>query len=182
MQLNIYVRMAALLIEVLVLDQPSMRKFASKLDDVLKNCHQNFLLLIDFILGGITEVHVKKSIDCKLLHTVITKKLSANVMRANRLTMFRQKNELSRAFLKRIACELTDLPVAKSAPAVQRLCQSVLETLKMTIEENGMDVTRNESNQLRIINQLQTIDQLTLESIAAMKMVSKKAHMKKNNQ
>ena len=39
MQLNIYIVMAALLTELLVLDQPTMRKFASKLDDVLKNCH-----------------------------------------------------------------------------------------------------------------------------------------------
>ena len=39
MQLNIYILMAALITEILVLDQPSMRKFASKLDDVLKNCH-----------------------------------------------------------------------------------------------------------------------------------------------
>ena len=39
MQLNIYVVVAALLAELLVLDQPTMRKFASKLDDVLKNCH-----------------------------------------------------------------------------------------------------------------------------------------------
>ena len=39
LQLHIYVVLAALLTELLVLDQPTMRKFASKLDDVLKNCH-----------------------------------------------------------------------------------------------------------------------------------------------
>lgn len=39
MQLNIYLKVAVLVTEILVLDQPSMRKFASKLDDVLKNCH-----------------------------------------------------------------------------------------------------------------------------------------------
>jgi len=76
MQLNFYVKLAAMLIEVLVLDQPAMRKFASKLDDVLKNCHQNFLLMIECILSGISETHVKKSIDCKLLHSVVAKKLS----------------------------------------------------------------------------------------------------------
>ena len=55
MQLNIYVVIAVLLTELLVLDQPTMRKFASKLDDVLKNCHQNFLLMIDFILNSADE-------------------------------------------------------------------------------------------------------------------------------
>ena len=54
MQLYIYVKSAVLITEILVLDPTSMRKFASKLDDVLKNCHQNFLLMIDFIVSGIT--------------------------------------------------------------------------------------------------------------------------------
>ena len=66
MQLNIYVVMATLLTELLVLDQPTMRKFASKLDDVLKNCHQNFLLMIEFILSS-TDDNMKKGIDCVLL-------------------------------------------------------------------------------------------------------------------
>lgn len=74
MQLNIYVAMAALLTELLVLDQPTVRKFASKLDDVLKNCHQNFLIMIDFILANPSE-EVKKNIDYVLLKKVITKKL-----------------------------------------------------------------------------------------------------------
>ena len=78
--------------------------------------------MIDFLLSGVTETKVKKSIEHKLLRTVITKKLGPHIGKANRLTTFRQKNELSRAFLKRIACELTDLPIAKSAPSVQKLC------------------------------------------------------------
>ena len=88
MQLCIYVKMAVLITEILVLDQPSMRKFASKLDDVLKNCHQNFLIMIDFILSGIGEIKIKKSIDYKLLKTVITKKLDPSNGR-NKLTAFR---------------------------------------------------------------------------------------------
>ena len=70
MQLNIYVVMATLLTELLVLDQPTMRKFASKLDDVLKNCHQNFLLMIDLSFNPIlssTDDNMKKGIDCVLL-------------------------------------------------------------------------------------------------------------------
>ncbi len=64
-----------------------MRKFASKLDDVLKNCHQNFLLMIDFILSSAGE-DCKTNIDCVLLRKVIDKKLECQV-RANRLTQFR---------------------------------------------------------------------------------------------
>ena len=67
--------MAVLVTEILVLDQSSMRKFASKLDDILKNCHLNFLLMIDFILSAITETQIKKSIDFKLLKTIIIKKV-----------------------------------------------------------------------------------------------------------
>ena len=74
MQLNIYVVIAALLTELLVLDQPTMRKFASKLDDVLKNCHQNFLLMVDFILSSADD-GLKKQIDCVLLRKVVVKKL-----------------------------------------------------------------------------------------------------------
>ena len=74
MQLNIYVVIAALLTELLVLDQPTMRKFASKLDDVLKNCHQNFLLMVDFILSSADD-ELKKQIDCVLLRKVVVKKL-----------------------------------------------------------------------------------------------------------
>lgn len=108
MQLNIYVVLAALLTELLVLDKTTMQKFASKLDDVLKNCHKNFLLLIDFILSSAGDEH-KKSIDCVLLKKILAKKLpSQQQARGNRLTTFRQRNELSRAFLKRIASELTD--------------------------------------------------------------------------
>jgi len=56
----------------------------------------------------------------------------------------------------------------------------VLETLKTTIEENGMDVTKNQSNQQKVLYQLQIVDQLTLEATRAMKMISKKALMKKS--
>ena len=79
--------MAVLITELLVLDQPTMRKFASKLDDVLKNCHQNFLLMIDFILSSAGE-DCKTNIDYVLLRKVIDKKLECQV-KANRLTQFR---------------------------------------------------------------------------------------------
>ena len=82
--------------------------------------------------------------------------------------------------MKRIACELTDLPISKQASAVQKLCAGVLETLKMTIEENGMDLTRNQVNHKRILTQLDLIYELALEATKAMKMASKKAHMKKS--
>jgi hypothetical protein len=78
MQLNIYVVMAALLTELLVLDQPTVRKFASKLDDVLKNCHQNFIIMVDFILSSVGD-EIKKSIDYVLLHKVVVKKLQDKV-------------------------------------------------------------------------------------------------------
>ena len=107
MQLHIQVVVAALLTELLVLDQAAVRKFASKLDDVLKNCHQNFLIMIDFILSSVGEEH-KKSFDYVLLRKLVVKKLQDKV-KANRLTFFRQKNELSRAFLKRIATDLNDM-------------------------------------------------------------------------
>lgn len=110
----------------------------------------------------------------------MTKKLNGKVIKANRLTNFRQKNELNRAFLKRIACELTDLAICKSSPAVQRLCSAVLETLKMTIEENSMDVTKNLVNQKRIVEQLDQIFDLTVEATQAMQLASKKAHIKNN--
>ena len=38
-QLNIYLMLASMLVEVLVLHQPTIRRFASKLDDVFNNCH-----------------------------------------------------------------------------------------------------------------------------------------------
>ena len=63
--------------------------------------------MIDFILSSPSE-EVKKSIDYVLLRKVIVKKLDERV-RSNRLTLFRQKNELSRAFLKRITTELKEM-------------------------------------------------------------------------
>ena len=44
--------------------------------------------MVDFILSGIGEIPIKKSIDFKLLKTVVTKKLDPNNAR-NRLTAFR---------------------------------------------------------------------------------------------
>jgi hypothetical protein len=87
MQLNIYVVMAVLMTEMLVLDQPTVRKFASKIDDVLKNCHYNFLIMVDFILSSAGD-DIKKSIDYVLLKKVVVKKLQDKV-KANRLTFFR---------------------------------------------------------------------------------------------
>lgn len=50
MQLNIYVFVAVLLTELLVLEPFSIKKVANKLADVFVNCHENFLLMVDFIL------------------------------------------------------------------------------------------------------------------------------------
>ena len=100
--------------------------------------------MIDFILSSAGE-DCKTNIDYVLLRKVIDKKLECQV-RANRLTKFRQKNELSRAFLKRIASELADCQLAKSATNVQELCAALLETLRMTIDEAGMDITKNQAN------------------------------------
>ena len=141
MQLNIYVVMAVLMTELLVLDQPTVRKFASKIDDVLKNCHYNFLIMVDFILSSAGD-DIKKSIDYVLLKKVVVKKLQDKV-KANRLTFFRQKNDLSRAFLKRIVTELNEMPISKSSPAIQDLCSVILDTLRMTVDENGMDISKN---------------------------------------
>ena len=53
---------------------------------------------------------------------------------------------MSRAFLKRIATELLNTEIAKSSPAIQEMGSSVLETLRMTIDENGMDISKNPVN------------------------------------
>ena len=112
-QLNMYVLMASMLVEVLVLHQPTMRKFASKLNDVFNNCHQNFLLMIDLILDS-CNVNPTQNLDFVILRKVIVKKL-VQKQKLNRLTAFRQNNELSRAFLKRISIELTDSSIAKGS-------------------------------------------------------------------
>lgn len=78
------------------------------------------------------------------------------------MTFFRQKNELSRAFLKRIATELKDLPIAKASTSIQDLCSVIQETLRMTIDENGIiDISRNDANQKRVTSQLDLIFDLT---------------------
>ena len=72
--------------------------------------------MVDFILSSADD-ELKKQIDYVLLRKVIVKKMQAQV-KANRLTSFRQKNEMSRAFLKRIATELLDTQIAKSSSAI----------------------------------------------------------------
>ena len=73
--------------------------------------------MIDFILNGLAESQ-RKGIDYVLLKKVIVKKLQGQHRPSNRLTTFRQKNELSRAFLKRIASELAESQVAKTVASV----------------------------------------------------------------
>ena len=50
----------------------------------------------------------------------------------------------------------------------------------MTIDENGMDITKNPVNQKRVVQKLDQIYDLTVAATSAMKMASKKAHIKKN--
>lgn len=52
----------------------------------------------------------------------------------------------------------------------------------MTIDENGMDITKNPVNQKRVVQKLDQIYDLTVSATQAMKMASKKAHIKKNKQ
>lgn len=134
--------------------------------------------MIDFLLSNPTE-EVKKSIDYVLLKKMIGKKLHDKV-KANRLTFFRQKNELSRAFLKRIATELKEMNITKAAPAIHDLCSVIQETLRMTIDENGMDISRDVANQKRVVSQLDLIFELTESASEAMKLASMKAHIKKS--
>lgn len=99
--------------------------------------------MIEFMLSSADE-KLKKSFDCVLLRKVIEKKLHSKT--ANRLVTFRQKNDQCRAFLKRIASELHDSQIAKLAPSIQEFCSALLETLRMTIDEAGMDITKNPTN------------------------------------
>ena len=73
--MNIYVVIVVLLTEIIVLDQTLVRKLASKLDDVIQNCHESLLIMIDIILTNTTDEDVLKSIDYLLLLKVINKKL-----------------------------------------------------------------------------------------------------------
>lgn len=134
--------------------------------------------MVDFLIGSPTE-EVKKNIDYVLLKKVITKKLSDKT-KTNRLTYFRQNNELSRAFLKRIATELKEINISKSASAIQDLCSVILETLRMTIDESGMDISKNPANQRRVTSQLDLIYELTESASEEMKMASMKAQIKKS--
>ena len=82
-----YLLLASMLVEVLVLHQPTIRRFASKLDDVFNNCHQNFLLMIDLILDS-CNINPTQNIDYVILRKVTVKKLLSR-SKVNRLTAFR---------------------------------------------------------------------------------------------
>ena len=69
--------------------------------------------MIDLILDS-CNVNPTQNIDFVILRKVIVKKLVQR-QKLNRLTAFRQNNELSRAFLKRIAIELTESSIAKGS-------------------------------------------------------------------
>lgn len=49
----------------------------------------------------------------------------------------------------------------------------------MTIDENGMDVSKNPVNQKRVVQKLDLIYELTVSATKAMKMASKKANIKR---
>ena len=72
--------------------------------------------------------------------------------------------------------------MAKSVPLLQDLCNCVLETLRMTIDEKGMDIQKNPDFSLRLVGKLDQVFDLTVSSSQAVKMMSKKAHLKKNSQ
>ena len=174
--MNIYVVIVVLLTEIIVLDQTLMRKQASKLDDVIKNCHESFLIMIDFILTNTTDENVQKSIDYVLLHKVIDKKLQElpankkdNGACVNQLTTFRQKNELNRALLKRVVCELEDYQPAKKNTSLKELCQIILETLRMTVDETAMDITKSQENFTKVVDKLDKIYTLTEQVTQKMK-------------
>ena len=69
--------------------------------------------MIDQILDS-CNVNPTQNLDFVILRKVIVKKLVQR-QKLNRLTAFRQNNELSRAFLKRIAIELTESSIAKGS-------------------------------------------------------------------
>ena len=69
--------------------------------------------MIDLILDS-CNVNPTQNLDFVILRKVIVKKLVQR-QKLNRLTAFRQNNELSRAFLKRIAIELTESSIAKGS-------------------------------------------------------------------
>ena len=73
------------------------------------------------------------------------------------------------------------MPITRKAPAVHDLCSAMLETLRMTIDENGMNVVKHPDNVHRIVARLDQIVDLTIAATQEMKIVSKKAHIKKNS-
>ena len=115
--------------------------------------------MIDFILANTVDENVQKSIDYVLLHKVIDQKLKDlpankkdNGPCVNQLTTFRQKNELNRALLKRVVSELEDYQQAKQT--LKELCQTVLETLRMTVDETVMDITKSQDNYNKVVVKL----------------------------
>ena len=80
--------------------------------------------------------------DYSLLRKVITKNLKSK-NKVNRLTSFRQHNELSRNSLKRVVAELSDTILAKSISKLPQLTKQIHEILHMAIDENGIDCHTN---------------------------------------
>ena len=56
---------------------------------------------------------------------------------------------------------------------------SILETLRLTVDENGMDISKNPVNQKRVIQKLDQIYDHAVSATQAMKMASKKANIKR---
>lgn len=130
--------------------------------------------MIDFILSNTADEHVKKSINYVLLQKVIDKKLqNQKYSSANRLTSFRQKNELNRALVKRITCELEDFQPSKKDLSLKELCSTILETLRMTVNETIMDITKSQDNYKKVVEKLNRIYFLTEQATNEMKKVTK---------
>lgn len=69
--------------------------------------------MIDMILDS-CNINPTLNIDYVILRKVTVKKLLSK-SKVNRLTAFRQNNDQSRAFIRRIANELTECNIAKGS-------------------------------------------------------------------
>ena len=142
MQLNIYVFVAALLTELLVLEPISIKKVANKLADVFANCHENFLLMVDFILQSTCGLAAVSSIDHVILRKIVTKKLKGRA-KTNKLTTFRQNNEQSRTFLKRVTAELTEICICGTESLhLAKLVSAILNILRLSLDEVLIDSSK----------------------------------------
>ena len=115
--------------------------------------------------------------DYSLLRKVITKNLKSK-NKVNRLTSFRQHNELSRNLLKKIVSELHDTILAKSITRLPELNKQILEILRMAIDENGIDCHKNPEAHDKVLASLQKLYDLTIDIIEEYKLAKKKASLK----